>query len=194
MIALSVITATRNRPALLWQTCEHVRRQSCDGVTVEHIVVSDGRDPESRTIAERFHARYYEHPQPGEWDGGNRGRDLGILSARGQYVVFWDDDNCYAPHSLATQYAAACGAGIGLTQVVHRQLGKVIPEVPFKEPALGHVDTACLCVRLELAKTAGWSDSQCGRCGDWMWLERLLPRVSEFGGLRFVPVITAVHL
>lgn len=190
---LSIITATRGRPALLWQCCEHVRRQSCHGITVEHVVVSDGRDEESRRIAAMFFAVYFE-TSGGPQDQGNRGRDIGIREARGQYVCFWDDDNVYYPHSAVAQYAAAYGMGIGLTQVHHRQLRKVVPEIPFTGPQLGHVDTACVCVDRRLAQTAAWVDGQDGRCGDWRWLERLLPKADEFGGVRFVPVITAAHL
>jgi len=194
MTDLSIITATRDRPGLLWQCCEHVRRQSHKGIAVEHIVVSDGENADARRIARLFDALYYFHPRPGEWDGGNRCRDLGIANAHGRYLIFWDDDNVYHAHAAATQYAAAYGHGIGLTQVWHRQLQCEIPEVPFTAPALGHVDTACLCVRRELARVADWSHSGRGDCGDWYWLEKILPRAGEFGGLRFVPVITAAHL
>lgn len=190
---LSIITATRGRPALLWQCCEHVRRQSCEGVIIEHIVVSDGADEESRRVAGMFGSRYFE-TAGGATDDGNRGRDVGIREARGRYVAFWDDDNVYYPHSAAAQYASVYGVGIGLTAVHHRQLRKVIPELPFTRPRLGNVDTACLCVDRTLARTTTWVDGDNGRCGDWRWLERLLPRVDEFGGLRFVSVITASHL
>lgn len=178
---------------MLWQCCEHFRRQSVGGISVEHIVVSDGADEESRRVAGMFGSRYFA-TAGGMTDQGNRGRDVGIREARGQYVCFWDDDNVYYPHSAVAQYAAAYGMGIGLTQVHHRQLRNVIPEIPFAGPQLGHVDTACLCVDRRLAQTAAWVDGQNGRCGDWLWLERLLPRVDEFGGVRFVPVITAAHL
>lgn len=193
MIHLSIITATRGRPALLWQCCEHVRRQSCDGISVEHIIVSDISHEETKYVARCFGVRYFE-TSGGPLDQGNRGRDVGIREARGQYVAFWDDDNAYYPHSAVSQYAAAYGVGVGLTQVHHLQLRKVIPEIPFAGPQLGHVDTACLCVDHRLAKLSPWVDGQDGRCGDWRWLERILPQVDEFGGLRFVPVITASHL
>jgi len=193
MVDLSIITATRGRPALLWQCCEHVRRQSCDGLRVEHVVVSDGPHEETRYVASAFGVRYFE-TSGGPLDQGNRCRDLGISNAAGRYLAFWDDDNVYYPHSAAAQYASVYGVGIGLTAVHHRQLRKVIPELPFTRPRLGNVDTACLCVDRRLAKLSPWGDGQNGRCGDWRWLERLLPRVDEFGGLRFVSVITASHL
>lgn len=40
---LSIITATKNRHAQLWQTIQAVKSQSCHSLKVEHIVVSDGQ-------------------------------------------------------------------------------------------------------------------------------------------------------
>jgi glycosyltransferase involved in cell wall biosynthesis len=95
---LTVITATCRRPAQLASCLVQFRSQSLGGLHCEHLVVSDGIDPESRWLTSKYGARYIERTVPGgQW--GSLARDEGIREARGRFVCFWDDDNLYEPHA-----------------------------------------------------------------------------------------------
>ncbi|MEZ6066059.1 MAG: glycosyltransferase family A protein [Planctomycetaceae bacterium] len=112
---ISVITATRQRPKHLEACLHHFRQQSLGGLRAEHIVVSDGPDDYARRQVQSYGARYDQLPESaGQW--GAAAKDRGIELARGRYVCFWDDDNWYEPHALATLYTTAFGFDIGVVQ------------------------------------------------------------------------------
>lgn len=92
----------------------------------ELILVDDGSVDSSAAIAQRWvdraplQARLVTHP-----GGGNRGmsasRNLGMASARGEYVAFLDADDVWLPHKLSEQVsiieahpdvAMVCGATV----------------------------------------------------------------------------------
>ena len=119
MFDLTVITPTHRRPAQLANCLSQFQQQSVGHLRCEHLVVSDGIDPHARTLCEQFSARYVERSIPGgQW--GSLARDRGIQEARGQYLTFWDDDNLYEPHTLATLYTAASGVDLGIVQTRYR--------------------------------------------------------------------------
>ena len=195
-IDLTVITATRRRPALLASCLAQFRSQSLGELRCEHLVVSDGVDPEVRWLAREFGARYVERPEPGgQW--GSLARDLGIREARGQYVCFWDDDNLYEPHALATLFTAACGHDIGVLQTRYRcrtRLGQII--IPRRWDGTfqrGDVDTMCICIRRDLASRETWEQRPPPQrpTTDWHWLHRI-ERYQPV--IRFVPLVIGHHL
>jgi glycosyltransferase involved in cell wall biosynthesis len=183
---LTVITPTWKRPKFLKLCCEQMAAQSIDGVSCEHIIVSDGPDERAERIARRYGARFralnehYGH-------SGAYCRDMALAMARGRYVVFFDDDNFYRPHALASLYAAAQGVDIGVCRTVH--CGIVIPDVlelPFR---YGQIDSMCVCVRRSLACREDWRLAR--RATDIRWLERLATHKPT---VRFVPIIIGEHL
>ncbi len=108
------------------------------GSTRTRATCVNGSEPVSRTV-------------PARGAMGSLARDLGIREARGQYLVFWDDDNLYEPHALATLFAAACEADIGVVQTRYRcrtRAGEItIPRQWSGQFVAGDVDTMCVCVR-----------------------------------------------
>lgn len=193
---LTVIIATCRRPAQLASCLAQFRTQNLGGLRCEHLVVSDGIDPEARWLAAEFGARYFERPEPGgQW--GSLARDEGIRVARGQFVCFWDDDNLYEPHALATLFSAAVGYDIGVVQTRYRcrsRVGQIIiPRRWTGSFRSGDVDTMCICLRRDLALREAWEQRPPPKLPttDWHWLQRLekhQPRI------RFVPVIIGFHL
>jgi len=193
---LTVITATCRRPVQLASCLAQFQKQSLGELRCEHLIVSDGVDPEARWLAGEFGARYVERSEPGgQW--GSLARDLGIREARGQYVCFWDDDNLYEPHALATLFTAACGYDIGVVQTRYRcrtRLGQLtIPRRWDGTFRAGDVDTMCICVRRDLAIREVWEQQPppFRPTTDWHWLnriERFRPQV------RFVPMVIGRHL
>jgi glycosyltransferase involved in cell wall biosynthesis len=193
---LTVITATRQRPAQLANCLAQFRQQSVGDLRCEHLVISDGIDPQARSLCQQFGARYIERPTPGgQW--GSLARDLGIHEAAGRYVCFWDDDNLYEPHALACLYAVAVDVEIGVVQTRYRcrtRLGQIkIPRVWNGSFRKGDVDTMCVCVRCDLALKETWEQHPIPTqpTTDWHWLQRLeqhQPRI------RFAPLVIGWHL
>lgn len=122
---------------------------------------------------------------------------MGIREARGRYLVFWDDDNLYEPHALATLFAAGCDADLGVVQVRYRcrtRAGEItIPRQWSGQFVAGDVDTMCVCVRRELAIQEPWEQRPTPQniATDWNWLSRLMLRQPT---VRFVPIVIGWHL
>ncbi|RLS54754.1 MAG: glycosyltransferase family 2 protein [Planctomycetota bacterium] len=193
---LSVITPTCQRPAQLANCLQQFRSQSRGDLLCEHLVVSDGVDPQARSLAKYWGARYIERSSTGgQW--GSLARDTGIAAARGRYLCFWDDDNLYEPHALATLWAAAREVDIGVVQTRYRcrQRPCMIP-IPRHWTGTfqaGNVDTMCICVRREIAQRESWEQLRppASPATDWHWLHRLQQHTTR---IRFVPITIGWHL
>lgn len=182
---LSVILPTC-RPRSLVRVLKQLNAQVLPAeLGVETIVVAEA---DLSTVQLPRHCEVYRKEK-----GGNCGasaRDLGILMARGRYLVFWDDDNHYLRHALLTQYLTALGYDVGVVQIYHTDSG-VRHCLPRRMPRveLGDVDTMCLCVRREVAVCEKWDDHK-GVGTDFFWLEKILGRGAS---LHFTPVIIGEH-
>ena len=92
---LSVITPTVGRDSLR-DTLASIAPQLRIGD--EHIVVGDGPQPEAAAICSEFVVKYHDGPRSGTW--GTAQRDYGISIARGDWLLFCDDDDVFAPGAL----------------------------------------------------------------------------------------------
>jgi len=119
-------------------------------------------------------------------NNGATARDRGVKEAKHEYVVFWDDDNIYHPHALATLYATTYGHDVGLVQAKHHNL--IIPINTNVSP--GDVDTMCFCVKREIALKVKWDDGN-GRYNDYRWISKILKITND---VRFVPIQIGIHL
>lgn len=196
MFDLTVITPTCQRPAQLALCLSQFRQQSLGSLRCEHLVISDGIDPQARALCQQFDARYLERSEPGgQW--GSLARDLGIQEAQGRSVVFWDDDNLYEPHALSALFAAGCHAQIGVVQTRYRcrsRAGTVtIPRQWTGQFVAGDVDTMCVCVQRDLAAQETWERQPAPEVPttDWDWLTRLLRHQPS---VCFVPIVIGWHL
>lgn len=193
---LTVITATYQRPAQLANCLAQFQQQSVGTLRCQHLVISDGVDRQARALSREFGTTFIERPEPGgQW--GSLARDVGIHEAQGQFVCFWDDDNLYEPHALATLFAAGVDADVGVVQTRYRcriRPGQVtIPRQWTGSFRKGDIDTMCVCVRRELALQELWEQQPppSQPTTDWHWLQRLeqhQPRI------RFVPIVIGWHL
>lgn len=110
---VSVILTHFNRPQLLAQAIDSLRRQSYPDVEV--VLVDDGSDlPEAvryvASLEQEFEARGWRIVrQANRYLGAARNR--GVREARGVYLLFMDDDNVAEPHEVSTFVRAAEASG-----------------------------------------------------------------------------------
>jgi glycosyltransferase involved in cell wall biosynthesis len=161
---VSVITATWQRHSLLLRRCiPSVHGQTYPAV--EHIVVSDGPDPELRGVL-RGRVRYAElddHDPTIRW--GHRARLRGIELAKGPYIAWLDDDDAYHSDHLERCVRALVDHGVDFVyskMAIHR------PDVPaglrpwlatecgVDPPGFGQIATSAIVHRRELLETATW--------------------------------------
>lgn len=184
---LSVIMVS-SRPKWLANCLAQFDRQSYGDLAVERIVVAEGDDPDFGSVCDKYKVKGCVS-KSAEGLAGAYGKDIGIRHARGDYVCFWDDDNVYHDHALATLYAAASGFDVGIVRCGIMAFG--FRQVPTEhEIRFADIDTMCLCVRRDLALRAKWSDHKAPGT-DFMWLSKL----QEFDPtVRFVDINIGEHL
>jgi hypothetical protein len=105
---VSVIVATRNRPAFLGQAVSSALAQD---VPLEVLVVDDASDHRDAVAALSFpdpRVRVHRRASRG---GAGRARNDALELARGRWVAFLDDDDLMAPRRLATHLDHAGEAG-----------------------------------------------------------------------------------
>ncbi len=110
---VSVCITHHERPALLAQALESVRRQTYSRFEV--IVVDDGSERKDTLAALAALEPEFEQKgwsiirQPNRYPGA--ARNAAARRARGEYLVFMDDDNCAKPQELETFVRAAQASG-----------------------------------------------------------------------------------
>lgn len=106
---VSVVLTHFNRPRLLQQALESLRRQ--DYPMLEVVLVDDGSDAAEAvryvaSLDDEFDARGWRIVrQRNRYLGA--ARNAGVRAARGAYVLFMDDDNVAEPHEISTFVRAA---------------------------------------------------------------------------------------
>ncbi len=98
---LSVILTTYNRPELLLKVLEGFARQTAPRESFEVVVVDDGSTPPVQPIVESFADRVQVCYLYQENSGLAAARNAGIRAARGEVILFSDDDDVPAPELVA---------------------------------------------------------------------------------------------
>lgn len=103
MLKLSLIVPSYNRAEYLKESLETFAAQSLDKCSYEIILVNNNSSDDTRGVFEKFHQKYHEH----NWvyyfepkQGLHFARNRGILLAKGDIVVFGDDDIKASPSWL----------------------------------------------------------------------------------------------
>ena len=132
----------------------------------EHLIVSDGYYPTTQQLKASNcdpQRRYFSTPAIRHF--GNHQRNVGIFHARGEYLVFLDDDNVLYPEALATMLSGFTSGDVGLVlcpidydHSKHGVVGQVL--IPHDGFSRGEVDSlnAMICRSLAV-KCRGWGDS-----------------------------------
>ncbi|HXN11722.1 MAG TPA: glycosyltransferase family 2 protein [Candidatus Acidoferrales bacterium] len=102
---VSVVIPTYMRPALVLRALRSALAQTIKDIEV--IVIVDGRDDETRRALATIEDRRLAVQVPDRHLGNADARNVGIGSARAEYVAFLDDDDEWLPRKLEVQLAAA---------------------------------------------------------------------------------------
>lgn len=102
MKQVTAIITTHNRLDLLKRAIESVYVQTYKNL--ELIVVDDASTDGTEDYCRTLPLRYIHIPKR-ESKGGNYARNLGIKSAKGEYVAFLDDDDYWLPTKIEKQVA-----------------------------------------------------------------------------------------
>ncbi len=167
-VNISVVIPTYRRPALLRKCLDALREQTYWRTFYEVIVVSDGPDPETEALVERFIREWpdmavFFHHLPAR-KGPAAARNFGWKKSSSELIAFTDDDCIPDPFWLeeyAIIYRAKAQRLIGFT-------GKVVVPVPAKptdyEKNVAHLANAefvtanCACSRAALELTGGFDE------------------------------------
>lgn len=103
----SILIATRDRAASLERTLESLVRQATVSLAYEILVVDNGSRDETKRVLDRFAARLplcaLDEPRPGK----NRALNRALERARGELLIFTDDDVVCAPDWVASLVEAS---------------------------------------------------------------------------------------
>lgn len=186
MVDISVVIVS-NRPKFLAIALEAFKSQSLDGLSTELIVViNDDQLAKYRNI--RYPINFKQVRAERLFDNGMNNscycKDLGAETATGEYIAFWDDDNIYFDHCLATLYSTAYGHDVGIARTYHTEyvIGDTLD--------YGNIDSMCFCVKRSLALEAKWFDGN-GYFSDFRFINRVKKLTSD---IQFNKIIVGQHL
>jgi glycosyltransferase involved in cell wall biosynthesis len=165
---VSVITPTWGRHALLLGRClPSVATQTWPSWALEHVVVSDGPDPElAAQLDGRRRVRFHQldtHDPAYHW--GHRAKLAGLELARGELLAYLDDDNAFRPRHLELVAGALLlhGADFAYSRMEVRLPsggGYLVGRAP---PECNHIDTSLLVHRRALLERSTWQNADDGR-------------------------------
>jgi GT2 family glycosyltransferase len=206
---LSVVLATYNRFALLVRLLENLRSQTLDATRFEVIVVDDGSaepvEPRIDTGSYPFRLTVLQQPNAGP----AAARDRGARAAKGEILLFVDDDMHLPPRFLAEHLEYHSGEPVA---VIGRYVSDpAIGEKPIFERYLGkkwdQLSEAVACGAIRVNGTYLATGNVSMRLADYLrvgGLDASLPRAEdvalglalEAGGVRMVFSETAhsIHL
>ena len=110
MKKVSVIITTYNAERTIARTLNSVLRQEGIGkaFTLELIVIDDCSTDDTLEILEKFNLDIQQFfSTPANSGGPNKGRNIGLRHATGDYICFLDHDDLWQPHKILLQLKAA---------------------------------------------------------------------------------------
>lgn len=170
---VAVITPTWQRHDLLLGRCiPSVQKQGYP--SVEHLVISDGPDPElaaslSMPWLDGWKDLWYRELPAHDPDPhyGHLARAFGCELTLAGYITYCDDDDSLRPEHcglLAAALDAHPEAGFALSRMVsHGPHGEAV--IGNGGPACGNTGTPMIMHRREILETAGWDHA--GQFEDW---------------------------
>ncbi|HEV7766623.1 MAG TPA: glycosyltransferase family 2 protein [Thermoanaerobaculia bacterium] len=176
---VTAVITTCARPHYVYEALDSVCAEMHENI--ECLVVDDGGTFELRDVDSRVDIRVVR----GEKLGVGHARNVGLAAARGEFVIFLDDDDVALPHRIATLLDAATRVHadlcFGMTRRVVTDSGMVLPDVPTRLMSSGPVGfldlLACaphinsVLVRTAVLRSVGGFDIGAEHFDDWSaWL------------------------
>ncbi len=176
---VTAVITTHARPAHVYEALASVQAETYK--SVEIIVVDDG----GSFVAPADDSGTPVRVVRGEKLGVARARNLGLEAARGEFVIFLDDDDVALPHRITSLLRAArlCDASLcfGMTRRVAEDGTRALEDVPTHRIAAGSVGfcdlLACaphinaVLVRAEVLRSVGGFDTVAEHFDEWSaWL------------------------
>lgn len=163
----TVITPTWQRRDSLFRTIASVQEQTLGDV--EHLVISDGPDPELKEALAQPWSRdwhgvwYHELPVHDAYEHwGGPARLAGIELAAADYITYCDDDDVLRPAHcvlLAAALDAHPDAGFAVSQMLsHTPYGNTV--IGAGELAAGNVGTPMIMHRRSVLEVASWGEPE----------------------------------
>jgi GT2 family glycosyltransferase len=193
----SLIIITLRRAALLRSTLAALKRQTRP--LDEVIVIDNGPDAETETVARAAGARYVSEPRRGYGSARNRG----LAEARGDILYFLDDDCVAEPDWAARLYEAlesgradlAGGSRVSGRTGLAARLEYLSTDGPVLSPKLpagpaAHLSTSNLIFRRAVVEKVGAFDEKLAMCEDRDFTARARDRGFR---LRFEPSARVTH-
>jgi glycosyltransferase involved in cell wall biosynthesis len=113
---VSVVMTTFNRPALLRNTLESIKRQQFDSLEV--IVVDDGTDGETKGICESFGVDYIKLRTTTAYRNPAQPNNVGLRRAKGDVVILQNAECQHAdPHAITKLYDAVTANNVVFAHV-----------------------------------------------------------------------------
>lgn len=178
---VSVITPTWQRHELLLRRCiPSVQAQDYPPFGLEHVVVSDGPDPQLADLVYGQVDVFHELPTRDAGAGyGSRARLKGLELATGDLIAYLDDDDAYRPQHCAVLANALAAAGwADFAYSLMSVEGSVVGTDP---PGFCHIGTPMIMHRRALLEHGTWGPP--GPAEDWDLVSRWLT-----AGARYVHV------
>ena len=153
---VSVVTPTWQRHEVLISRCiPSVQAQTYPDV--EHVVVSDGPDPDLGKLLDGLPVVYGEVGQHDDnpWNFGSHARNHALGLASGELVAYLDDDNAWRPDHLQRLVEAMLAnpsADFGYSRMHLHPHGYDVGSAP---PAYGQLDSSLLMHRRGLPERLG---------------------------------------
>lgn len=101
---VTVVIPTFDRPELLTRAIKSVQRQTFGDFEV--VVVMDGLDARTKDAIEQIHDPRIRYLELTVKVGGSEARNIGVRSAKGEWIALLDDDDEWLPHKLERQVAS----------------------------------------------------------------------------------------
>lgn len=192
---VSVIIPTRNRCALLKQAVGSVFRQTRD--CWELIVVDDASEDDTGNWLQAIDDGRLRTIRLERHSERSRTRNTGLAAARGEFVLFLDDDDLLADHALARHLAglanwpaaiASIGGYVMFDADGHEEIVRIVRRPALRnlwqEFLFGWMATAghSLFRRSSLMSVNGWNESYSFGEDHELWL-----RLSRLGPVVLVP-------
>lgn len=167
---ISIIVPVWNGAIHLEETLQSVVGQEISGATVQLVLADDGSSDDSAKLCEKYADIFLPLPHGGTARAMNRA----MREAKGEALMFLDQDDLLLPHALDCLWRLLAGrrAVSGMAQDF------ISPEIPGEEasrimlraaPYYGLL-TGCMLIRRQLAREVGNFNEnyQAGQAVDWL--------------------------